>query len=54
MKTISKSGLKIKTAIKAGGLGTLNHNRTGLKIKTAIKAGHIAMQNHNTRLLVAA
>ena len=50
MKTISKSGLKIKSTIKAGGLGPYNHNRAGLKIKTAIKAGHTGMQNHNVRL----
>ena len=41
MKTISKSGLKIKSTIKAGGFGGSNHNRSGLKVKSAIKAGHI-------------
>jgi hypothetical protein len=47
MKTISKSGLSVKTAIKAGGLNSSNHNRSGLKIKSAVKAGGLNSSNHN-------
>jgi len=39
MKTTTKNGLKVKSAIKAGGINTENHNRSGLKVKSAIKAG---------------
>ena len=28
MKTSTKTGLSIKTNLKAGGLGTINHNRS--------------------------
>jgi hypothetical protein len=48
MKTISKSGLSVKTAIKAGGLHSVNHNRAGLKVNAAVKAGA-----QNVRLLTA-
>lgn len=47
MKTISNSGLSVKTAIKAGGLTSLNHNRAGLKVTSAVKAGGLASMNHN-------
>ena len=47
MKTTSKSGLKVKSAVKAGGISLLNHNRSGLKIKSAVKAGGLASINHN-------
>jgi hypothetical protein len=43
-----KSGLKTKSAIKAGGLTGINHTRYGLKTKSAIKAGGLAMVNHNS------
>jgi hypothetical protein len=55
MKTISKSGLSVKTAIKAGGLNSSNHNRSGLKVKAGIRAGLTPLlSNHNTRVLRAA
>jgi len=47
MKTTTKNGLKVKSAIKAGGINTENHNRSGLKVKSAIKAGGINTENHN-------
>jgi len=47
MKMTSKTALKIKSAVKAGGLGTSNHNRTALKIKSAVKAGGLTTINHN-------
>jgi hypothetical protein len=51
MKTSTKkTGLAIKTSIKAGGLCTSNHSRaakTGLAIKTSIKAGGLCTSNHN-------
>ena len=37
----------MKSAIKAGGLGSGNHNRSGLKVKSAIKAGGLGSGNHN-------
>ena len=45
MKTIVKAGLKVRVAVKAGGVGP-NHNRGGLKVKTPIKAGGVG-PNHN-------
>jgi hypothetical protein len=45
MKTRLKTGLKIRTIIKAGGFG-LNHNRGGLKVRVPIKAGGFGL-NHN-------
>src|SRR6185312_792530 len=45
MKTVAKSGLKVRSAIKAGGL-TINHNRSGLKVRSAVKAGGLTI-NHN-------
>jgi hypothetical protein len=47
MKTSTKTGLSIKTNLKAGGLGTINHNRSGLKVRSAIKAGGLGTINHN-------
>lgn len=35
---------KIKTSVKAGGLPTINHNKS---IKTAVKAGGLPTINHN-------
>ena len=49
MNTKTNSGLKVKTAIKAGGLNSLNHNaapKAGLRVKSAIKAGGMKC-NHN-------
>lgn len=56
MKTKSSSGLKVKSGIKACGMGTPNHNRSGLKVKTGIKAagGGIFQNNHSARILAAA
>jgi hypothetical protein len=50
MKTSKKSGLTIKTNVKAGGL-SVNHSRASLKkaglaIKTNVKAGGLSV-NHN-------
>jgi hypothetical protein len=44
----TKTGLAIKTSIKAGSL-TANHNRAGLKVRTAIKAGSLTA-NHSRAL----
>jgi hypothetical protein len=49
MKITKKSGLAVKTDIKAG-LQGVNHNRSGLKVKSAVKAG-LAGMNHNRALL---
>ena len=55
MKTISdkttKSGLSVRTSIKAGGLRTINHNRTALKVRTGVKAGGLRTSNHNRSAL---
>lgn len=53
-KTITKSGLKVRSAIKAGGLNNLNHSRAGLKVRSAVKAGGLAILNHSRRVLSAA
>jgi hypothetical protein len=46
-------GLKIKTAIKAGGL-FCNHNRSGLSVKAGVRAGSSDLRpNHNLTLLAA-
>jgi hypothetical protein len=55
MKTISKTvaGVKVVAGVKAGGLGTGNHNRrpSSLAVKTNIKAGEVIVYaNHNRRL----
>jgi hypothetical protein len=48
------NSLKIKPAIKAGGFGIGNHNRSlksdGLKVKVATKAGGFGIGNHNRAL----
>ena len=50
MSTTTKTtGLSIKTSIKAGGIGPVNHNRNGLKVKSAIRAGGIGPVNHNRK-----
>jgi hypothetical protein len=47
MKTTT-TGLKVKSAIKAGGLPYSNHTRSGLKVRSAIKAGAVRLaDNHN-------
>jgi len=46
----TKTGLTIKTSIKAGGLSTANHNR-GLAVRSAVKAGGLS-SNHNRGLAV--
>ena len=48
--TSSNSGLKVKTSIKAGGLG-LNHNRTALKVRSNIRGGYTCSPNHNASLI---
>ena len=47
MKTISKAGLTIRSKIKAGGIGGMNHNRAGMKVRCPVKAGGIGGMNHN-------
>jgi hypothetical protein len=52
MNKIAKtSGIKVKSNIKAGGIGSANHNRvvktTGLKVRSNIKAGGLGSGNHN-------
>jgi hypothetical protein len=46
MKTTTTTGLKMKSAIKAGYQLSANHNRAGLKVKSAVKAGGLH-DNHN-------
>ena len=48
---MTKASLNIKVAVKAGGIGGNNHNRT-LKVRTAVKAGGIGGNNHNRALSV--
>ena len=55
MNLIKRAGVRVKTAVKAGG-HNLNHNATtrsskGLRVKTAVKAGRISL-NHNAGLRV--
>lgn len=54
MKTNSKiqAGVKVNTAIKAGGWFYINHNRKlrGLSVKSSVKAGEgIYAANHSRR-----
>ena len=46
-KAATKSGVRIKSRVKAGGLDTTNHNQTsrGIRIKSRIKAGGLDTQN---------
>ena len=60
MNTSKKSaGIRVKSAIKAGGIGPGNHNASpttksaGIRVKSAIKAGGIGPGNHNASLTVA-
>jgi hypothetical protein len=48
-----KNGLKVKSEVKAAGLGGGNHNRTltgGLKVKANTKAAGLGGGNHNRTL----
>jgi hypothetical protein len=54
MKTATKTGLNIKSSIKAGGLSTVNHNRTGLRVRSSVKAGGLSTVNHNRGVATAA
>jgi hypothetical protein len=47
MKTTTTTGLKVKSAIKAGAVLEGNHNRSGLKVRSAIKAGAVLEGNHS-------
>jgi hypothetical protein len=54
MKKIANSGLKVRSAVKAGGLPCYgnNHSRSGLKVRSAVKAGkHYLLANHSRRAL---
>ena len=62
MNTSSKtSGIRVKSAIKAGGFGSGNHNTAaktatktaGIRVKSAIKAGGFGSGNHNAAPTVA-
>jgi hypothetical protein len=53
MKTNAKTGLKLKTGIKAGGMNASNHNRSGIRVKASVKAGYITVDNHNRTMLAA-
>ncbi len=48
MKT---SGLRVKSNVKAGGFGSVNHNTSaktaGLRVKSNVKAGGFGSVNHN-------
>ena len=47
MKNSSKtSGIRVKSSVKAGGLGAGNHNAK-LRVKSAVKAGGLGAGNHN-------
>jgi len=59
MKTSKKtSGIRVKSAIKAGGFGSYNHNASatktsGIRVKSAIKAGGFGSYNHNASIRTA-
>jgi hypothetical protein len=44
--------MRIRTNVKAGGVGTNNHNQTvkGLRVKSSVKAGKLTA-NHNQTLV---
>ena len=50
-KETRKTGLRIKTALKAGGLSVVNHSRRALKVRAGVKAGGLAQLNHSRRTL---
>jgi hypothetical protein len=48
------NGLKVKSSIKAAGMGPGNHNRklsSGLKVKSSIKAAGMGPGNHNRSIV---
>ena len=52
----SRAGLKVRSAVKAGGFKLAavgNHNRAGLKVRSAVKAGGLRGVNHNRIALKA-
>jgi len=49
-----RSKLTVKSAIKAGGLPTVNHNGRAIRVRSAIKAGGLPTVNHNMRLAAIA
>jgi phosphoribosylanthranilate isomerase len=53
-KKNTKSGLSVKSFVKAGGITGTNHNRAacskGIKVKSFVKAGGITGTNHNRAL----
>jgi hypothetical protein len=56
ISSLAVSGLRVKSGIKAGGLGTQNHNTSavsGLRVKSGIKAGGLAASNHNISAVAA-
>ena len=52
-KTVAISGMKVRSAVKAGGFGSSNHNRAGLKVRSAVKAGGLSSTNHARAALKA-
>ncbi|HEY4186973.1 MAG TPA: hypothetical protein VGP07_17990 [Polyangia bacterium] len=57
--TTKSAGIRVKSAIKAGGVGSMNHNATttksaGIRVKSAIKAGGVGSMNHNATVRGAA
>ena len=51
MKTISKSGLKVQSSVKAGALSG-NHSRSGLRVRSAVKAGALSGNHSRSGLRV--
>jgi len=47
METLSKPGLKVKSGVKSGALGSGNHSRPGLKVKAGVKSGALGSGNHS-------
>ena len=47
---VAKSGLKVRSTIKAGGLAN-NHSRATLRVKSGVKAGYQLHGNHNRAAL---
>ena len=53
MNTSKKiAGIRVKSTIKAGGLGNGNHN-AGIRVKSAVKAGGLGNGNHNSAPTIA-
>jgi hypothetical protein len=58
MKTIKtapagKKTLVVKSNVRAGAMGGLNHNARKLIVKSNVRAGGLGTTNHNARRLVA-